>query len=292
MSIEGAPCLFPASLQQALEWMADEATRGEVLAGSTDLRVQWEAGVRPVPERVISIKHLPELHGMAEVGDEMHIGAAVTHWELRHSERVRALLPSLAAAAATVGGRQIQTMGTIAGNVANASPAGDLAPSLMVTNGHVEVASLRGVRTVPLVSLWTGYRQIDLQPDELIVRFCLPVCPSGHREYWRKLGPRRAQAISKIMGSCRGRVEGRKVKSFKVALGSVAPTALRLTAVEDWLEGQVVDSTLLEELEERVASEVQPISDIRSTADYRQWVAGRMVRDFVERLAAEDESAA
>jgi CO/xanthine dehydrogenase FAD-binding subunit len=285
MTFADLPCYFPGTLEQALDWMAEESTRGRPLAGGTDLMVQWEAGAVALPARVISIKHLAELKGISEQDGSLQIGGGVTHWELRHSEIVQRWLPSLAAAAATVGGRQIQTMGTIAGNVANASPAGDLAPSLLITDGTVRVASSKTEREIPLSKFWVGYRKIDLQPDELIVGFRLPKCPEGHHECWRKLGPRQAQAISKVMGSCRGQVTDGVVRSFKVALGSMAPTAIRLGEIETWLEGQRVNEALLTELEQRVSALMNPISDIRSSAPYRKWVSGRLVRFFVEQLA-------
>ena len=129
-SIEASILLTPRSLAEALAWQADPATRGLPLAGGTDLMVQWEAAARPVPPRVLNVKSLPELRGLCEAGDRIVIGASVTHAELRRSPLVQRALPALAAAAAQVGGAQIQALGTLAGNVANASPAGDLAPAV------------------------------------------------------------------------------------------------------------------------------------------------------------------
>jgi CO/xanthine dehydrogenase FAD-binding subunit len=284
-AFEDVDCAFPATLAEALEIMQDETRRGKPLAGGTDMMVQWESGVRELPERAVSIKHLPELRGIEETDTALIIGAAVTHMELRRSAAVRQHLPSLAEAAATVGGFQIQTMGTIGGSVANASPAGDLAPSIMITNGHVVVGSARGgEREIPVTRFWTGYRAIDLQPDELIIRFVLPKKQPHEQEGWRKLGPRQAQAISKVMGSYRGSANG-AISDFRVAIGSVAPTCVRLTDVETWLEGQPLNAATLDETEQRVAAAIQPIADIRSTAEYRRWVSGRMVRGFLQQLA-------
>lgn len=265
--------------------MADEKSRGRPLAGGTDLMVQWESGVLPMPERAVSVKHLPELRNIEEADGDVVIGASVTHMGIRRSPLTKRYLPSLVDAAATIGGYQIQTMGTIGGSAANASPAGDLAPSLMISDGTVVVASIRGEREVPLSSFWTGYRKIDLRPDELIVRFHLPKLPEGWHESWRKLGPRQAQAISKVMGSCRGCVESGVVKTFRVAIGSIAPTCIRLTDVEHWVEGKTLSDEVLAEAEQRTSDSIKPIADIRSTADYRKWVTGRIVRGFLEQLA-------
>ncbi|MBN1269731.1 MAG: xanthine dehydrogenase family protein subunit M [Kiritimatiellae bacterium] len=284
-TLEHIDCLFPATLKEALTLLADEATRGRLLAGGTDLLVQWQTGVLPLPERAISLVGLQELKGISESGDDIVAGALTTHAELRRSELVRRYLPALAAAAATIGGAQIQAQGTIAGNVANASPAGDLAPALLITGGRVVVAGSRGERTIPLESFFLGYRKIDSKPDELIARFILPKLPGGHVELFRKLGPRAAQAISKVMAACRARAAGGRIESFAVALGSVAPTAVRLKQLELWIAGKPLSEATIGEAEARASAEVAPIDDIRSTAEYRKWVSGRLVRGFLEQLA-------
>lgn len=284
--IEDAELLMPGSLDEALRLVADEATRGTLLAGGTDLMVQWEAGVRPAPPRVISVKSVRELRAISERPDCVEVGAAVTHWEIRTSGAVRKAAPSLSDACATVGGAQIQQLGTIGGSIANASPAGDIAPSLLVADATVVVASVRGERELPLVSFLKGYRMIDLAPDELIVRFRVPRIPEGGREAWRKLGPRAAQAISKVMGSYRGRLAKGVVESFAVALGSVAPTAVRLPAVEAFVRGKTLTRETVAEAGWIASKSIEPISDIRSTADYRRWVSGRIVEGFLEDLAA------
>ena len=276
---------FPQNLAEALALMADENTRGLPLAGGTDMMVQWESGVRPPPERAIDLKSLPELTALTEDNGKVIIGAAVTHAMLRRSPIVQRCIPALAEAAATVGGGQIQAMGTLAGSVANASPAGDLAPTLLASDAEVVVASVRGERTLLLEQFILGYRKIDLAPDELIVRFIVPAKFDREKEKFRKLGPRAAQAISKIMGSYRGEVRDGKITRFAVALGSVGPTALRLREVEKALIGRPLDHGTLEEAERLGAAAVKPISDIRSTADYRKWVSGRLVRFFLEDLA-------
>lgn len=285
-NLEQTELLEPATLVEALRLQADETTRGLPLAGGTDLMVQWEAGVRPPPPRVLNVKGLSELRELRVDSSMLVIGAGVTHAMLRRSPLVRECAPSLAAAAAEIGGAQIQALGTIGGSIGNASPAGDLAPSLLIADAEVEVASVRGVRRMAVEKFFVGYRKLDLAPDELIIRFYIPVLPPGAREGWRKLGPRAAQAISKVMGSWRGRIENGRVASFAVALGSVAPTSIRLRKLEAWLIGRSLDEPTLREAEARAAAEVTPIADIRSTAEYRRWVSGRLVRTFLERLAA------
>ncbi len=283
---EDIDCAFPRTLADALKLQAAEKTRGRLLAGGTDLMVQWSSGALPIDDRAVSLAAVPELRGLCEDGDRIVIGATATHAQIRSSALVRQHLPALAAAAATVGGAQIQARGTIGGNVANASPAGDLAPALLVTDGAVVVASASGEREIPLTKFYLGYRKIDLRPDEIIVRFVLPKMRDGERELFRKLGPRAAQAISKVMGACRARVVKGTVKSFAVALGSVAPVPSRLPEFESWIKGEAIGKKVLDEAERRVSESLKPIADIRSTAEYRKWVSGRIVRGFLEELAS------
>ncbi len=119
--------------------------------------VQWEAGALPIPEKIVNVLNLPELKGISEENGLIVIGGGVTHTEIRGSSLVLQYLPSLAAAAATVGGFQMQNMGTIAGSMANASPAGDPEPSLLITDGTVIVGSLSDEREIPLRNFWKGY---------------------------------------------------------------------------------------------------------------------------------------
>lgn len=285
-TLEETELLEPKTVAEALRVQANEATRGLPLAGGTDLMVQWEAGVRKAPARVLNLKALAELRELRAEGATLIVGAGVTHALLRRSPLVQRHAPSLAEAAATVGGAQIQALGTIGGSIGNASPAGDLAPSLLVADARVVVASVRGERELPVAQFLVGYRKLDLAPDELIIRFHVPALPDGARETWRKLGPRAAQAISKVMGSYRGRVENGRIADFAVALGSVAPTAIRLPQTEAWLRGRALNADTLDGAEQRASAEVTPIADIRSTAEYRRWVSGRIVRGFLEHLAA------
>ncbi len=286
-SLETVPCLYPQSLAEALQLLSVPQTRGTLLAGGTDLMVQWATGGIPLPERAISVCAIAELGKIEESGENIIIGSAVTHSAIRNSSLVQTHLPALAQAAGTVGARQIQSRGTIGGSVANASPAGDLAPALLVTGGTVTVANKSREREVKLADFFLGYRKLDLQEDELIVHFSLPKKANGCSEAFRKLGPRKAQAISKVMGAYRATIKEGKIESFSVALGSVAPTAIRLPKLEEWIEGKELDDTLLAEAEKRASDEVTPIDDIRSTANYRKWVSGRLVRFFLEEMTGE-----
>ena len=271
---------FPKTLKEALRLQADESTRGKLLAGGTDLMVQWAAGV-PVPERATSLWNLPELCAIEVSPDGIEIGSGVTHAFLRDCTPIHRHLPALIAAAASVGAAQIQTRGTLGGNAANASPAGDTAPALLVTGGSVLLASLAGTREVPLNQFWTGYRKIEARPDEIILAFRLPRRGKA-AERFRKIGTRQAQAISKVMAASRIRVSRGIIESAAIALGSIAPTPVRLTAVEEFLTGKKLSPSLIDEAETLAQATVRPIADIRSSAEYRRWASGRLVRDALE----------
>jgi carbon-monoxide dehydrogenase medium subunit len=273
---------FPKNLAEALQLQAREKTRGTLLAGGTDLMVQWVSG-SPPPARATSLWNLPELCEIEIHDDDIVIGAGVTHAFLGDAKPIHRHLPALIAAAATVGAIQIQARGTLGGNVANASPAGDTAPALLVTGGTVLLASLSGIREVPLDRFWTGYRKIDARPDEIILAFRLPK-KGAAKERFRKIGTRKAQAISKIMAASRIRVKSGRIVAAAIALGSVAATPIRLTQVEELLIGQTLTPKLVAKAEQLAQASIQPIADIRSSAEYRRWVAGRLIRDALENL--------
>ena len=273
---------FPKTLAEAVRLQADEKTRGKLLAGGTDLMVQWAAGV-PTPERATSVWNLPELCAIEVFPDRIEIGAGVTHAFLGDAVQIHRHVPALIAAAATVGAKQIQARGTLGGNAANASPAGDTAPALLVTGGSVLLASLAGMREVPLNRFWVDYRKIDAHPDEIIVAFRLPKKGKA-QERFRKIGTRQAQAISKVMAASRIWVEQGTIRAAAIALGSVAPTPVRLAEVEAFLAGKKLTPKLIDEAEALAQATVKPIADIRSTAEYRRWASGRLVRDALENL--------
>jgi carbon-monoxide dehydrogenase medium subunit len=276
---------FPATLAEALELQGKAATRGRPLAGGTDLAAQWAAGV-PVPERVVVLRGLKELEGIALDRERgvAWVGAGVTHARIRDHEGLKEVLPALAAASGSVGAAQIQQVGTVGGNACNASPAGDTAPALLVTGGWAVAASAaRGRRRIPLEGFWTGYRTLALETDELLVGFELPFRGSAV-ERFTKVGTRKAQAISKIMAASRIEVAGGRLGAVAIAMGSLAATPIRLGAVEKLLAGKRLTKALVAEAEVLAQAEAKPIADIRSTAEYRKWMAGRLVREALEAL--------
>jgi CO/xanthine dehydrogenase FAD-binding subunit len=273
----------PETVEQALQALANATERPIVLAGGTDLWPQWTGGLTPRPERVLSLHRLRELR-LIELLEEgvLRIGAACTHGDLVRSELVRQACPAVAEAAATIGAVQIQNRGTVGGNLINGSPAADLPPPLAAAGAEVELASVDGPRCVALDHFYTGYRALDRRPDELLLAVRVPALPAGALERFSKVGTRRAQAISKVVGACRLQLADGVVARAGIAFGSVAPTVVRLHALEQWLVGRTPDAQTAEQAETRAAAEVQPIDDLRSSAEYRRYVVGRLVRRWIE----------
>jgi CO/xanthine dehydrogenase FAD-binding subunit len=264
----------PTTLTEALRLRAEGAYRP--LAGGTDLMVQLEADVAEPPEAVLDLSRLADLRGVTTDGYDVTIGALTTFTQLRQSPVISARLPALAEAAATIGAAQIQNRATVGGNVCNASPAADSSPVLLAVDAIFEIGSLRGTREVAARDFWTAYRQTAIGDDELLLRMRLPVDRS-RRTRFRKVGTRAAQAISKVVIALSYRDDEGTWRDVRVALGSVAPTTIRARAAEGALEGTRPSETVADAAVAALAAELQPIDDVRSSADYRRSVSARVL---------------
>ncbi len=272
------------NLIEALGLLADPDTRFPLLAGGTDLIVQWRMGGR-MPEGVIDIGALEEIRLIIQRENVIEIGAAVTHSMLIESNIVRRYCPVLVDACRTVGAVQIQNRGTIGGNIVNASPAGDTPPVLMAFDAKVELANLSGRRHVPLREFYLSYRKTALKPDELLTRIIIPKHGPDEKAGFYKIGTRKAQAISKVALCVRAKIAGGAVNDIAIALGSVAPTAVRAPKTEAFLKGKKLDSFAVDEAKRTLAAEIAPIDDIRSTADYRRFVAENLLARYLEKAS-------
>ncbi len=266
----------PRSLTAALSMLAADAELTPI-AGCTDVYVGLQFGTL-ADRRFIDIWPLDELRGITVKDDLLRIGALTTYTELVESKVVTKRLPMLVAAAREVGGMQIQNRGTLGGNVANASPAGDTLPVLAAARASVILRSSEGQRTVPFESFYTGYRSSVRQPHELIVAIEFPAIDG--RQWWRKVGTRRAQAISKVMiAGVRG--AGVRGAEVRVAFGSVAPTViLAKNAAAALASGGTIGAARAE-----LMKEISPIDDVRSTREYRARVAANLLAEFWDATA-------
>jgi CO/xanthine dehydrogenase FAD-binding subunit len=268
------PVASPGTLDEAYELLASAAY--EPIAGGTDLMVRITGELSPPPERVLDIWHLDELRGISADEGWLTLGALTTYTDMRRSALVNEHLPALAAAAATIGAAQIQNRGTIGGNAINASPAGDTLPILLATGAELVLGGGRGERSVTADEFFTGYRRTARRPDELLLRVRIPL-PAGRQVRFRKVGTRRAQAISKVVMALAWREDGGVWRDVRLALGSVAERPVRARETETVLEGAAARRETADHASATVAAEITPIDDVRSTADYRRVVTARVL---------------
>lgn len=237
------------------------------LAGCTDLYVAVNFGTLP-GRRFLDLWPLEPLRRITLAGDTLVIGALATYTDIISSRHVKRRLPMLARAATQIGGPQIQNRGTIGGNVANGSPAGDTLPVLAAADAVVVVRSATGERRIPFETFYTGYRTSLRRPDEIIV--AVEVAAQAGTQWFRKVGTRAAQAISKVV------MAAVRDTRPRVAIGSVGATVVRVPRTEAALaEGASAD-----EAAHILGGEIYPIDDVRSSAEYRRTVAMNLLRRF------------
>jgi xanthine dehydrogenase small subunit len=277
------PVESPRDLATAYALLADQdGPPWRPIAGGTDLLVQITGEIGEPPDRVLDLWRLDDLRGISLVGDALVLGALTTYAEIRRSPVVAEFLPALVECAATIGAAQIQNRGTIGGNVVNASPAGDTLPILLATGASLVLGSASGTRTLPADAFWTGYRSTARRDDELLLRIRIPILPDRQLRF-RKVGTRRAQAISKVVMALAWRASSRDEpwSDVRLALGSVAPTTVRSPATEAALEGSPPTRETADRAAEALAAEIRPIDDVRSTADYRRTAAARVLHRLI-----------
>ena len=270
----------PANLTDALEILAHEPGEWRPFAGGTDLMVLLEAGKLPAG-RYLSLWGLPELHGIEVTDDEIVVGALTTYAAVMRSEALQAECPLMCRAAAETGGVATQNRGTIGGNIANASPAADTPPAILVYDADIDLVSIRGVRRVSYDRFHLGYKHMDLAPDEIVQSIRLSRGRGGWLTGWRKVGTRRAQAISKLCFAAAIDLTGTAVRDIRLAFGSVAPTVVRAARAEAAIRGRAITHETIAASCDALARDISPIDDLRSTARYRLRVARNLLEEFL-----------
>ncbi len=269
----------PRTLDEAVRLLGEDPTI-VIAAGCTDLMVRPPKALHGI-ERVIDLLAIPELCGIREVDGGLEIGATTTFTEIRSSVAVRSSFPALADAAGWIGGRQIQNRATLGGNLANASPAGDSLPVLLALDATVVIAGPMGTREIPYSTFHIGYRRTALKPGEILAAVRLAVPPPGTIQAFRKVGTREAQAISKVVVGMVGRVEEGRIADLRLAAGSVAAVPIRLRSAEEAVRRMPPGAAAAERAGRAAADAVEPIDDVRSTAEYRRFALERVVRRLV-----------
>jgi len=273
----------PASLADALNLLASEPGVWKPFAGGTDLMVLLESG-NLSHRSYINIWQFAELREIEVTDDHVTLGALTTYTDVQAHPILREEFPMLCQAASETGGLAIQNRGTIGGNIVNASPAADSPPALLAYDAEVELTSASGSRWLAYQGFHTGYKQMQIRSDELLTKVRLPRKPVNRYHYYRKVGTRKAQAISKVCLAATGLKNNDVITDLRIAFGSVAPIVVRCTQTEGVLRGQHFGETTIKLGRDTLANEIKPIDDIRSTASYRLRVASNLLADFLEKL--------
>lgn len=277
MLTSSAAVYTPSSLEEALQARAAHPD-AMILAGGTDVMVYLEAGAIQ-PPAFLDLWGCPGLRGIeARPDGSLRIGALTTWTDLARSPLVPAVMRDCAR---TIGAAQIQNRGTVGGNIANASPAGDSLPLWLVTDAVFVLASPKEERRVPAHQFFLGYRKTALARDELLIAVEVPAL-AGNILHYRKVGTRLAQAISKVVMAGRLRIADGRVAEARIAFGSVAPVPCRCPSVEAALTGQPLDPGAAD----AVTIDIRPIDDVRSNAVWRRKVARNILYTWLNSVAA------
>lgn len=273
----------PGALSEALGWLAEDGAMP--IAGGTNVIADLRAE-KHHPRLLVDVSRLAELRCIQQVGDDIVVGGGTTITDLLHDPLIARTAPALVEAAQVFANPLIRNRATVGGNLADASPAADMAPPLLALGANVDLLSQAGHRRVPLADFFTGVRQTVRRPDELIHAVSWPA-RNGAGSVFAKVGLRKADAISVLSVAVAAEVDasGRCV-SAAIALGAVAPRPVRALAAEAALVGQPLTPETITAAARLTSEAVRPISDIRGSAEYRCEVTEVVVRRLLARVAA------
>ena len=275
--------ITPASLDEALAILAAEPGVWKPFAGGTDLMVLFESG-NLHHYNYVNIWPLTELRQIEASPQHITLGALTTYTDIQANPILRAEFPMLCQAASETGGLAIQNRGTIGGNIVNASPAADSPPALLAYDAEIELTSRSSSRWIPYQGFHTGYKKMQMGADELLTRIRMSRKTANCYHYYRKVGTRKAQAISKVCLAAVGSTLDQRITDVRIVFGSVAPIVIRCLRTEDALRGKTPGNQTTQLARETLMNEIAPIDDIRSTASYRLRVATNLFADFLEQL--------
>ncbi|MGD0629159.1 MAG: FAD binding domain-containing protein [Terracidiphilus sp.] len=276
----------PGNLRAVLELLADAPGEWTPIAGGTELMVAHAAGRLTAP-RLVSLWGIRELRFIESSPQSIAIGAGATFRDLRAHAGIAAHLPLVAKAASWVGSIANQSRATVGGNLVNGSPAADSSPAFLVYDAEIELISVRGSRRIPYFDFHTGYKRNAMAPDELLFAVHMPLRFAQHRQYLRKVGTRRAMAISKVALAATAIVDAGVINELRLAAASLAAFPVRLYRTEAALLGGPIEARTIEEAREAMLAEAKPIDDIRSTAEYRKRVGANLLEEFLLELRSE-----
>lgn len=274
-------------VEHAVALLGEYGAKAKVLAGGTDLLVELKAAADG-PEVIIDISRLEELKDIAIVDEGLHIGALVTHTDLMRSPIISDMFPALADAAHSIGAVQTRNLGTLGGNLITCVPSMDSGPTLMALDAQVICASSRGQKQMPLADLFAGPRKTSLAPDEMLRAIIIPKENLAKPVAFQKFGLRKGQALALVNAAAAfwaDRDKNRFVQP-RIALGAVAPTVIRASRAEKFLEGKTISAEAMAEAGRVAATEAKPISDFRASAGYRRDLIAVLTKRALEKAYA------
>jgi CO/xanthine dehydrogenase FAD-binding subunit len=283
---ESHQLVAPHNLAAVLELIATEPGQWTPIAGGTELMVAFAAG-RLSASKLVSLWGIPELRFINSDPQSLTIGGAATFRDLRPNVMIAEEFPLLAKAASWIGSIANQSRATLGGNLFNGSPAADSSPALLVYDAEVELVSVRGSRRIFYVDFHTGYKQNAMTADELIYAVRLPRRFAKHQQYLRKVGTRRAMAISKVALAATCLLQNDTVIEIRLAAASLAAFPARLYKTEAALVGQAITPAAIQSARQALLAEAQPIDDLRSTAEYRRCVGANLLEEFLLQVRSE-----
>jgi len=273
----------PSSLDEAFKLL--ETHRGDVklLAGGTDLIPQMKMR-RVEPGHIINLKRIPDLSGIKQHNGSLHIGALTRLIEIEKSKLIAEKVPLLTETVKAMASVQVRNLGTIGGNICNASPASDTAISLIALGAKAQIASSTGIRSVPIEDFFTGPSRTVMEYDEILTGISVPIKTENSGSSFIKIG-RVVLDLATVNAAVSLTLDGGLIRNVRVAIGAVAPTPLRLMVVEDYLVGKSPSFEVFEAAGELASDTVKPISDVRSTAEYRKAVSKTIIMDTLDRAS-------
>ena len=263
-----------ANEQELLEGLSQPGAA--ILCGGTDLLIKMRAGVSQ-PELLLDITHVESLRGIRAQGSNLEIGAATLESDIIHSTLVSEHVPLLGTVLRQLGSVQIRNRGTLGGNIVNASPAADGVIPLLLYDSEIQIVASEGERWIRLEDFFTGPGRTTLKHGEFVRTIRLPLPNARFSPFFHKVGKRNALTIAIASLGTLIRLDGDVIHELRVAAGSVAPTPLRLRAIEEQLTGRILEQTLIAEARELAVNSISPISDVRASADYRKNVVGDLL---------------
>jgi len=277
----------PQKIEEALEILSRYGENIKVIAGGTDLLVQYYDRLYEISSW-LDLKNIKELKEIKIHQNQMEIGAMVTHAQLEKSEDIKKYYPVLSQAAADIGSPQIRNRGTIGGNIVNASPAGDLLAPLMAYDAQFKLLSVQGEALIPAEEFFIGPKKTILEPAQLLTQIIFPLPSKKTYGSWIKIGKRKALIIATITLALLVKIaeDNKTVKDVRTCLGSVAPTPIEIKEIRKKMVGKNFEQLDFTELGQIVEDKISPIDDIRGTKEYRKDVAKNIMINALEEIGS------